>query len=148
MTCWYALARASGVLQFGPSLFPLQPPIGGTMSPPAARICAIALASAPPCSGREPSQAHHLTFCQRRGLSLKSGDQFCVPLCGLHHDELHRSGSEREWWERHQINPEPVAAGLWARTRMPSGMGLEPASSLHVVASDVARDPTTPNGAA
>ena len=57
MTCWYAPARASGVLQFGPSLLPLQPPIDGTMSPPAARICEIAVASALPCSGLLPSQA-------------------------------------------------------------------------------------------
>src|SRR6185503_6422544 len=57
-----------------------------------------------PCliCGREPSQSHHLTFCQRRGLSLKVSDEFTVPLCGLHHDELHRSGSERKWWEKHQ----------------------------------------------
>src|SRR5215217_3006240 len=57
MTCWYAPASASGVPQFGPSLLPLQPPNDGTMSPPAARIAAIALASALPCSGRLPSQA-------------------------------------------------------------------------------------------
>jgi len=82
-----------------------------------------------PCliCGREPSQAHHLTFCQRRGLSLKVSDEFTVPLCGLHHDELHRSGSERKWWEKHQINSEPIAAELWARTRVPSGMRYDPA---------------------
>jgi DNA recombination protein Rad52 len=93
-----------------------------------------------PCliCGREPSQAHHVTFCQRRGLSLKVSDEFTVPLCGLHHDELHRSGSEREWWERHHINPEPIAAELWARTRMSSAMRLEPASSVR--ASDVVSD--------
>lgn len=84
-----------------------------------------------PCliCGREPSQAHHLTYCQKRGLSLKTSDEFVVPLCGLHHDELHRSGSEREWWESHHINPEPIAADLWAKTRVPSAMGLEPAGA-------------------
>jgi DNA recombination protein Rad52 len=89
-----------------------------------------------PCliCGREPSQAHHLTFCQKRGLSLKVSDEFTVPLCGVHHDELHRSGSERQWWENHHINPEPIAAELWARTHTASGMGLEPAAS----------SPTTP----
>jgi hypothetical protein len=85
-----------------------------------------------PCliCGREPSQAHHLTFCQKRGLSLKVSDEFTVPLCGLHHDELHRSGAEREWWEKHHINPEPIAAELWARTRMPTARGMESARSL------------------
>jgi hypothetical protein len=103
-----------------------------------------------PCliCGREPSQAHHLTFCQRRGLSLKVSDEFTVPLCGLHHDELHRSGSEREWWERHHINPEPVAVELWARTRMASGMGLEPAGSVGAGPSDIIGGDVTHNGAA
>jgi Rad52/22 family double-strand break repair protein len=99
-----------------------------------------------PCliCGREPSQAHHLTFCQKRGLSLKSGDQFCVPICGVHHDELHRAGSERDWWEKHHINPEPVAAELWARTRMPSAMGMEPAGAVPI--SSNGPQPPPPNG--
>jgi DNA recombination protein Rad52 len=98
-----------------------------------------------PCliCGREPSQAHHLTFCQRRGLSLKVSDEFTVPLCGLHHDELHRSASEREWWERHHINPEPVAADLWARTRMPSRMGLEPAAAVQSISLAVSTERVT-----
>jgi DNA recombination protein Rad52 len=87
-----------------------------------------------PClvCGREPSQAHHLTFCQRRGVSLKVSDEFTVPLCGLHHDELHRFGSERQWWENHNLDPEPIAAELWARTRMPSAMGMEPAVTTEI----------------
>ena len=85
--------------------------------------------------GREASQAHHLTFCQRRGLSLKVSDEFTVPLCGLHHDELHRSGSEREWWEKHRINPAPIAAELWARTRMPSRIRLDPAAPVSLTVS-------------
>jgi DNA recombination protein Rad52 len=96
-----------------------------------------------PCliCGREPSQAHHLTFCQRRGMSLKVSDEFTVPLCGLHHDELHRSGSEREWWERRHINPELVAADLWARTRMPSRM--EPAAAVQTVSPAVSPEHAT-----
>ena len=84
-----------------------------------------------PCliCGREPSQAHHLTFCQKRGLSLKVSDEFTIPLCGLHHDELHRSGSEREWWEKYSVNPEPIAAELWGKTRMTSAIALEPVAS-------------------
>ena len=101
-----------------------------------------------PCAvcGREPSQAHHLTFCQKRGLSLKVSDEFTVPLCSLHHDDLHRSGSERDWWEKRHINPEPIAADLWARTRMPSG--LEPAAATAVGASPTAPERTAANGAA
>lgn len=85
-----------------------------------------------PCliCGRQPSQAHHLTFAQKRGLSLKVSDEFTVPLCALHHDELHRRGPERAWWEGKSINPEPIAAELWGKSRVPSALGLEPAASL------------------
>jgi hypothetical protein len=79
---------------------------------------------------RQPSQAHHLTFCQKRGLSLKVSDEFTVPLCALHHDELHRRGPERAWWETKGIAPEPIAAELWGKSRVPSALGLKPAASL------------------
>jgi hypothetical protein len=72
-----------------------------------------------PCllCGRMPSHAHHLTFAQPRGLSLKVSDEFTVPLCAVHHDECHRSGDERSWWTRYGYDPSPVAAALWADTR-------------------------------
>src|ERR1044072_1587851 len=57
MTFWSAPASASGVEQFGPSLLPLQPPIDGTMSPPADRIELMTDWSLPPGSGLLPSQA-------------------------------------------------------------------------------------------
>jgi hypothetical protein len=74
--------------------------------------------AAQPClvCGREPAHAHHLRFAQSRGLSLKVSDEFTVPLCALHHGDLHRSGSELEWWARHGLNPHPVAAELWAKS--------------------------------
>jgi hypothetical protein len=43
-------------------------------------------------------------------------DRFTVPICRLHHRELHRRGNERAWWESHGIAPLPVAAKLWAKT--------------------------------
>jgi DNA recombination protein Rad52 len=66
---------------------------------------------------REPSHAHHLTFAQRRGLSQKVSDEFVVPLCSLHHGELHRSGPERNWWQKMGLDPLPIAAELWGRHR-------------------------------
>ena len=85
-----------------------------------------------PCvvCGRQPTHAHHLTFCQKRGLSLKVSDEFTVPLCALHHDELHRSGAEQSWWDVKAIKPEPIAAELWGKSRVPSGLGLEPVASI------------------
>jgi hypothetical protein len=71
-----------------------------------------------PCvvCGRQPSHAHHVTYCQPRGASLKVSDEFTVALCSLHHNELHRSGSERAGWEKKHIDPTVIAADLWART--------------------------------
>ena len=56
--------------------------------------------AAMPCliCGRAPSHAHHLKFAQRHGLAQKVSDEFTVPLCAVHHDELHRSSAEPGWW--------------------------------------------------
>lgn len=66
------------------------------------------------CS-RQPSHAHHLRFAQRRGLSQKVSDEFVVPLCALHHGDLHRSASEQTWWERQKLDPLAVSAELWIK---------------------------------
>jgi DNA recombination protein Rad52 len=56
-----------------------------------------------------PSNAHHLTFAQPRGLALKVSDEFVV----LHHSELHRSGAEHLWWKRTALDPLAIAKQLW-----------------------------------
>ncbi|RXH25792.1 single-stranded DNA-binding protein [Bradyrhizobium nanningense] len=61
-----------------------------------------------------PCDAHHLKFAQPRALGRKVGDEFTVPLCRAHHEELHRHGNERAWWANLQIAPLPVAHNLWA----------------------------------
>ena len=61
-----------------------------------------------------PCDAHHLKFAQPRALSRKVSDEFTVPLCRAHHQELHRHGNERAWWANLQIAPAPVAQDLWA----------------------------------
>jgi hypothetical protein len=70
-----------------------------------------------PCviCNRQPSHAHHIRFAQRRGLSQKVSDEYVVPLCALHHGDLHRSSSEQEWWARQKIDPVPLSAELWIR---------------------------------
>ena len=62
---------------------------------------------------RAPCHAHHVKFAQRSGLSIKVSDEFVVPLCSVHHDELHRSVTERAWWEGQGIDPLPIAERLW-----------------------------------
>jgi hypothetical protein len=66
--------------------------------------------------GREPSDAHHLRFAQPRALGRKVSDEFTVPMCRLHHRELHRHGDEAAWWRRLTIDPVPIAFALWEST--------------------------------
>lgn len=73
-----------------------------------------------PCliCGRMPSDPHHLTFTQPRGLGYRVSDEFTVPVCRIHHRELHRSGDEAAWWQKLNIDPLPVALRLWQHTRL------------------------------
>ncbi len=65
-----------------------------------------------PClvCGRVPSDSHHLTFTQSRALGRRVSDEFSVPVCRIHHRELHRSGDEAAWWQKLNIDPLPVAS--------------------------------------
>lgn len=68
-----------------------------------------------PClvCGRQPTEAHHLKFSQPSALGRKVSDAFTVPLCALHHRDLHTTGNELAWWERKQIDPMVTASSLW-----------------------------------
>jgi hypothetical protein len=72
-----------------------------------------------PCliCGRRPSDAHHLLFGQPRALGRRVSDEFIVPLCRVHHRDLHRRGDEKKWWEAMRIEPMEVAQRLWRETR-------------------------------
>ncbi|MGY4237910.1 hypothetical protein ACVIIW_006857 [Bradyrhizobium sp. USDA 4449] len=63
---------------------------------------------------RTPCDAYHLKFAQPRALGRNVSDEFAVPLCRAHHEELHRHGNERAWWANLQIGPLLVAQDLWA----------------------------------
>jgi len=73
-----------------------------------------------PClvCGRLPSDPHHLTFAQPRALGYRVSDEFTVPVCRIHHRELHRSGDEAAWWQKLNIDPLPIALRLWQHTRL------------------------------
>lgn len=60
-----------------------------------------------------PCHAHHVTFAQSRGLSQKVSDEFTVPLCAMHHNELHAFGNEASWWRTQGIEPLTKAGKLW-----------------------------------
>jgi hypothetical protein len=61
--------------------------------------------SSQPClvCGRSPADAHHLRFAQPRALGRKVSDEFTIPVCRVHHRELHRHGDEAAWWQAVQV---------------------------------------------
>jgi hypothetical protein len=67
--------------------------------------------------GRTPSDPHHLTFMQPRALGHRVSDEFTVPVCRIHHRELHRQGDEAAWWGKLSIDPVSAALKLWQDTR-------------------------------
>jgi DNA recombination protein Rad52 len=75
--------------------------------------------AAQPClvCSRTPSDAHHLKFAQPRAMSSKVSDEFTVPLCRIHHRQLHHGGSEVTWWMDMDIDPLPIAKDLWEKSR-------------------------------
>jgi len=74
--------------------------------------------AAQPCIvwGRAPSEAHHIRFAQPRALGRKVSDEYTVPVCRLHHRELHAYGDEASWWVAVSIDPLPIALELWRRS--------------------------------
>jgi hypothetical protein len=94
-----------------------------------------------PClvCGRTPSDPHHLTFMQPRALGHRVSDEFTVPVCRVHHRELHRQGDEVAWWGKFSIDPLPVALRLWQHTRL---NGNELAPSENITLSRAAQNPS------
>ena len=72
-----------------------------------------------PCliCGRSPADAHHLRFTQPRAMGLKVSDEFTVPLCRIHHRDVHSHGDELAWWKRRAIDPVATSRMLWVSTR-------------------------------
>ena len=79
-----------------------------------------------PCliCGRAPSDPHHIKFAEQLAMGRKVNDRFTVPICRLHHRELHRKGNERAWWEKQEIDPLPAAASIWAKTHAVSSAAI------------------------
>jgi hypothetical protein len=100
--------------------------------------------------GRQPSDPHHLRFAQPRALSRKVSDEFTVPLCRIHHREVHRGANEAAWWNRFGVDPHHVAAALWAQTRPVRSVAERPNHEPSMASSPAAAEPTPvaqpPNG--
>jgi hypothetical protein len=71
--------------------------------------------------GRTPSEAHHIRFAQPRALGRRVSDEYTVPVCRLHHRELHRYGDEASWWAGIGVDPLPIALELWKLSRSSHG---------------------------
>jgi hypothetical protein len=51
-------------------------------------------------------------------MAMKVSDEFTVPVCNTHHDQLHRTGDERTFWAQNGIgDPLKFAARLWEASR-------------------------------
>jgi ERF superfamily len=87
----------------------------------------LKLVASKPCliCGRNPAEPHHLRFAQKPALGRKVSDEFAVPLCRLHHRELHRALDETAWWQTARIDPLKIARALWKASRSPKGQGTE-----------------------
>jgi hypothetical protein len=72
-----------------------------------------------PCvvCGRTPSEAHHIRFAQPRAVGRKVSDEYTVPVCRVHHRDLHTYGDEASWWAGVSIDPLPKALQLWRKSR-------------------------------
>jgi hypothetical protein len=105
----------------GPTALAADLPLRRAMPPKARRVRNkhhLNFVSAQPCliCGRSPSDAHHIRFVQPRALGRKVSDEFTVPLCRVHHRELHGVGDEVKWLEKVKIDPLAAAQGLWQHT--------------------------------
>jgi len=100
-----------------------KPPAGQLVTPLPKPIKArnkahLIFVAAQPCliCQRSPCDAHHLKFAQPRTLGQKVSDEFTVPLCREHHQQLHQHGNEAAWWANLKIVPLETAKELWSVT--------------------------------
>ncbi len=92
---------------------------------------------------RWPSDAHHLTFAQPRAMGMKVSDEFVVPLCRLHHREVHHARNELAWWKDLKIDPIEVANKLWQEShpRLQKANSADPEDQTHIVEETQALQP-------
>jgi hypothetical protein len=86
-----------------------------------------------PCMicGRQPCEAHHIRYAQPRALGRRVSDEFTVPLCRVHHRDLHAQGDERAWWGKFKIDPMHIALSFWQHSR-----GIPRSARMNMKAQD------------
>jgi hypothetical protein len=101
-----------------------------------------------PCviCGRSPSHPHHVRYAQSRGIGLKVSDEFVVPLCAIHHRQLHQTTKEREWWQARRMDPLIIAAELWRESQRHSpNSALPPEQKLAHSQADLTQELSKPS---
>ena len=100
-----------------------------------------------PCvvCGRAPTEAHHIRFAQPRALGRKVSDEYTVPVCRLHHRDLHSYGDEASWWAGVGIDPLPIALELWRRSRLTYSLAATLSDAIPPPAAKVERTPLDNN---
>ena len=70
------------------------------------------LCEAVPCG-----EAHHLLRvpAEPRGVSLRTGDNWAVPLCRLCHHNLHMDGNEKVFFALRGVDPIEWATQSWEK---------------------------------
>lgn len=63
----------------------------------------------------KPGEAHHVNHAEARGVSLKVGDNWVVPLCHPCHMTLHHYGNEPVWWALEGVDPIGWATKNWEK---------------------------------
>ena len=48
-----------------------------------------------------------------RGTSRRASDQWCIPACRPHHDEMHACGNDDTWLASRGIDGRGIAKSLW-----------------------------------
>lgn len=86
---------------------------------------------------KTPSDPHHLKFAQPRALGRKVSDEFTVPLCRPHHQDLHRNGNEKAWWANMQIAPMDIAKQLWEASQVASTDAAIPAYASNTLGNEI-----------
>ncbi len=86
----------------------------------------LVFVAAQPCviCQRTPCDAHHIKFAQPKALGRKVSDEFTVPLCRQHHNDLHRHGNEMAWWTNLHVAPIEIAQTLWQTSPVQRGQVL------------------------
>jgi len=92
-----------------------------------------------PClvCGYQPCDPHHLRFAQPRALGLKVSDEFTVPLCRDHHQQLHQTGNEVAWWHDLDIKPLEIAKKLWVESRAKTSPSADQTTQQQVATNPI-----------